>query len=436
MTVALTAGAVDYLVARLDLWLDTMRGPAGYGGPVVHWWRDCLAFCGAAMDWRYEGIIAGYLTLYELTGAARWLDKAKRAGDDLLGGQTPSGHFWNSEFELNPGVGGTPHEAAADIGLLLLARALKAQGHADWERYLHAARRNLQRFYIEQLWYEPEGIFWDDPNHYTFVPNKSATLIEALCLLADLTGRDEYLYRYVAPTARAIVAHQRREPGGSLDGAIAQNTIDGTLVESYFPYYCARCVPGLLAAAQYLDDDSFFDAALAAITFVLRWRDPDGAFPQVVYPDGRVNRYPRWIAGIAAVLRALDAFRPHGLNLPAEPSLRWLLAGQLPSGAFATAEGFGSRLSQRRPSTPDFQDLLPVCGWADKAFRYLATQVGMVPGDATLESVLLPCTFQGRHVDFYEDEHEIALDQGGRKLYSWRKGTEWARIGTCWVVAL
>jgi hypothetical protein len=184
VTVALTAGAVDYLVARLDLWLDTMRGPAGYGGPVVHWWRDCLAFCGAAMDWRYEGIIAGYLTLYELTGAARWLDKAKRAGDDLLGGQTPSGHFWNSEFELNPGVGGTPHEAAADIGLLLLARALKAQGHADWERYLHAARRNLQRFYIEQLWYEPEGIFWDDPNHYTFVPNKSATLIEALCLLA------------------------------------------------------------------------------------------------------------------------------------------------------------------------------------------------------------------------------------------------------------
>ena len=53
-------------VARIDAWLETMRGSAskgcaaGYGGPVVHWWRQCLLYTGPGLDWRYEGIIAGY----------------------------------------------------------------------------------------------------------------------------------------------------------------------------------------------------------------------------------------------------------------------------------------------------------------------------------------------------------------------------------------
>ena len=44
-------------VANLDAWLDTMRSPDGYGGPVAHWWQNCLQFTGAGLDWRYEGII-------------------------------------------------------------------------------------------------------------------------------------------------------------------------------------------------------------------------------------------------------------------------------------------------------------------------------------------------------------------------------------------
>ncbi len=34
----------------------------GYGGPVVHWWNHSLAYQGAGLDWRYEGIIDGYLS--------------------------------------------------------------------------------------------------------------------------------------------------------------------------------------------------------------------------------------------------------------------------------------------------------------------------------------------------------------------------------------
>ena len=73
-------------VADLDAWLETMRGPDGYGGPVAHWWQNCLSYTGAGLDWRYEGLISGYLTLWARTGEPRWAARARRAGDDLRRG--------------------------------------------------------------------------------------------------------------------------------------------------------------------------------------------------------------------------------------------------------------------------------------------------------------------------------------------------------------
>ncbi len=51
-------------VHGVEAWLEGSRveyagGGGGYGGPVVHWWRDSLLFCGPGFDWRYEGVITG-----------------------------------------------------------------------------------------------------------------------------------------------------------------------------------------------------------------------------------------------------------------------------------------------------------------------------------------------------------------------------------------
>ena len=73
-------GVIVQAVSKLDAWLETMRGPDGYGGPVAHWWQNCLQFTGAGLDWRYEGIVIGYLNLYQKTGNEQWLAKARRAG--------------------------------------------------------------------------------------------------------------------------------------------------------------------------------------------------------------------------------------------------------------------------------------------------------------------------------------------------------------------
>jgi hypothetical protein len=369
--------AVADAVLGLDRWFDGMRvdwPTPGYGGPVVHWWNHCLAYRGAGLDWRYEGIVDGYLSLWCRSGDQRWLAKAMRAGDDLVAGQRPTGHFVNSRFELNPGEGGTPHEVACDVALLLLARELSRTGHPHAERYLATARRNLDAYWFGRLWHAPSATLWDAVGQPTFVPNKAATFVEAVLLLRQLTGDDVLLERYAIPTGDRMLELQVHRPGTELDGAIAQNRLGGQVVASYFPLYNARCVPALLQLAEITGERRFRDGACAVVEFLVRVREPDGGLPQVLYAGGRRNRYPRWIAGAGDIVRALELARRSGLAVDPTPTLAWILRGAQPDGSIAAAEGFGRLipwLSRRDRS----MDRVGVVGWCDKAFRSVAPLV-------------------------------------------------------------
>ena len=418
--------AVDTAVARLDAWLETMRGPGGYGGPVAHWWQQCLVYTGAGRDWRYEGIIAGYLQLWERTGDGRWLAKARRAGDDLLAGQLEDGHYAASAFELNPATAGTPHEAACDVGLLLLARALRAAGHAGWEPYAAGARHNLRAFYVGQLWDAAARSFRDNPGVPSFVPNKAATTCEALFLLAEVDGDDSWIERYALPTLDRIVEHQVR--GGLFDGAIAQNSFGVRRVEKYFPLYIARCVPALLRGYEWIHAERYADAALRAVRFIARWAGEDGALPTVVYPNRRVNRCPSWIAPLGDVLRAAELVRPYGVDSAMHALERRLLDGQDTSGGIQTAHGFAAHAGGRIPAAPDVRDVLHVVGWCDKAFRYLAARAGPWLPEGESAPFEAECVFQGRIVRLVETPAllEVADRHGIR--YRWHKGRPWAEV--------
>lgn len=427
--VTVDAAVIAEAVINLDAWLETMRGPDGYGGPVAHWWQNCLQFTGAGLDWRYEGIIIGYLNLYKKTRDEKWLTKARRAGDDLVRGQLSSGNFRNSCFELNPYTGGTPHEAACDLALLHLAEVLRERGDPAWQTYLAAAERNIWSYHIERLWDPDAQAFRDHPRIPSFVPNKAATLVEALLMLARLTGDEALAETYALPTLEAILAHQVR--GGSLDGAIHQYSQKGRFVARFFPYYIARCVPGLVAGYKWSGEGRYLDAARRALDFVLQWRYNNGNFPQVVYPGGRVNRYPQWIAAVGDVLRTMALLKPYGLEADPQPTLEWLLRGQESSGGFRTAYGFASQISQREPGDlPEFRDLLPVVGWSSMAFRYLTDlwSGGAEETDVAAEQVEAPCVFRGRELTFVETEILVELRDGAESLYRWRKGTPWAEV--------
>lgn len=450
---------VALAVARLDAWLETLRGPGGYGGPVAHWWQQSLLYTGPGLDWRYEGIISGYLLLWQRTGDAGWLGKACRAGDDLLAGQLPNGHFAASCFELNPASAGTPHEAACDVGLLLLARALRAEDRSqksevrdqtanetqarrntvtpdtptpdtptNWRRYAEAAERNLQAYYMDKLWdAEAQGLR-DDPRVPSFVPNKAATACEAFMLLAEARQDDRWVQQIVLPTLARIVEHQVQAPG-PLAGAIAQNSIRGRQVEKYFPKYIARCVPALAAGYRWTGDPRWAEAARQAVQFLQHQARADGSLPTVLYASGRSNCFPSWIAPLADVLWAGRAVQELGLAVDFAAVQARLLAGQHASGGIQTAQGFAAQGGGRPGDLPDVRDVLPVAGWCDKALRALAAQIaGELPQPAGDQRFETDCCLQGQRLRYLETPEMIEISRQGRTRYRWRKGAAWAEV--------
>lgn len=422
---------IERAVARLDAWLDTMRGPAGYGGPVAHWWQNCLQFTGAGLDWRYEGIIIGYLNLYRKTGNGRWLAKARQAGDELVRGQLSSGNFRNSCFELNPYTGGTPHEAACDVALLHLAQVLKEQGNPAWQTYAATAEHNLRAYIIDVLWDEARQVFRNTASDASFVPNKAATIVEAIIAWVSLSGDDEPLERYALPTLEAILRCQVHAPGAQLDGAIDQGCIGQDGTGRFFPFYIARCIPALVRGYTLTGRGRFLEAAHCAMSFVLRERLPDGSFPQVIYRNGRTNRYPQWVAGVGDILRAMEIMRQQGMEISLDSTVEWLLREQHPCGGIRTGHGFAAQGSQQFSSRlPEFRDVLPACGWVDKAFRYLTHHVqdNLEPGGADIGDTELACVFRGRVVRYREDATVIELWHEREPIYRWGKGSAWAEI--------
>lgn len=427
-TVEQTPTALAQSAANCAYWLETMRVQGGFGGPVVHWWQHALMFTGAGIDWRYEGIISGYLDLYRASGLYYYLDRAVAAANDIVNGQDEYGNYANSQFQLNPYTAGTPHEAAVDIALLNVASRLKAEQAEGWEGYIATARRSIENFYIRRLWNAERRCFFDDTRSITIVPNKVATLFIALARLSELSGDSRYLDAYGLPALNHCLSLQNGRDENR--GAFAQYIEQGRPVNWYFPYYNARIVPALVLAHDLTGNDTYLAAAVSTMQFILRHIDADGGLPQVVYADRRANRYPRWVAGAGDVILAGLSLVPHGFAFDYQPTLDWILGGQLESGGFQTAHGFESQGSQKTPpSLPHAFDLLPVAGWTDKAFALLCR---LLPDSATIPApttgaVMRDCVFRGKPARFHEDDDVLDITQEGTILYEWRKGDSWAR---------
>jgi hypothetical protein len=376
--------SVSTALRGLDRWLDGMRvdwPTPGYGGPVVHWWRHQLVYRGTGLDWRYEGIIAGYLALWRASGNFTFREKAARAGDDLLAGQTVAGHFRNSSFELNPGDGGTPHEAAVDIALLQLAKAFATVDPVRSGRYRDAAERNLDAYFFGKLWHPQSSTLRDSTTENSFVPNKAATFLEAVLLLAEINGDWRLVEQYALPTAARIVEMQVPETDNELDGGFAQNRFGTEVVHAYFPLYVARCLPPLFALAELVNNDCLLKSALRGTRFLERIRNVAGSFPQVLYLRGRRSEYPRWIAGSGEMLRAMMLADQYGAEAKLEPTIDWILSGTKSDGHIATAEGFSQMLP---PITRGDEELdeIGVVGWCDKAFRAFAELAAIETSDS------------------------------------------------------
>lgn len=417
-------------VARLEQWLRSMRGPRGYGGPISHWWESCLLYCGPMADWRYEGVICGYINLYRATKQACWLDQAVQSAGDLLDAQLPAGTFRNSAFQQGPMEGGTPHEAAVDVGLLELAMALREQGAAEWRTYFAAAQRNINSYLLGRLWNE-QG-FLDQPWNTTLVPNKNATTIEALALYEALSGQD--MGRYLHKAADVILAAQV-SAGPRAGATIHQGTGRHQLA---IGIYTARSACGLLRLYERDHRDQWLEAAARAIPFIRTLFAPDGTFFGR-YPDGAAIANPRIIAGAGDILRVLAWGRRYGIAADADIDVivTLLARAQLPSGGIPTGIGLAWRGARKvYRGQPEFRDVLPVVGWCDKAFRALAMLAA--PPNGVIEKIephqmgetAIECLWKGRRALFQETATAMRLIDARRNttIYDWSKGECHPRI--------
>jgi peptidoglycan/xylan/chitin deacetylase (PgdA/CDA1 family) len=404
-------------LANLHAWLETMRQPGGYGGPVTHWWRCTHLYAGPGLDWRYEGILSGYALLFEKTGDESWRQLLNVAAEDLLEGQLPSGSFRNSQFELNPGTLGTPHEAAAVDGLIRALPHLNRPQSA-----IDCAERCLVNMLDRLKDGDRPGVN-DEPGVFGRVPNKEATLALALLHMSAVTGDRHWLDQ-----ARRLLDDVMRYQvsAGRFAGAIHQTATEPGVGDGrFFPYYAARCVEPLVAAAATFQEGRYRNAAHGVLDFLRNTAKLDGSWPQICYASNATAEWPVWIAGASDIIRA---FIIAGSE-PPTVAIDRLLRSQTASGAFPTGYGFISQASQADPSViPDIRSRLPVVGWNDKAFRLLAELLprgGAVPASTVVDAsddVLV----EGKLLVFSENPTAMMLGTDRNPAqHVWRKQDPW-----------
>lgn len=364
-------------IGRQLTWLETWKQPRGYGGPVIHYWKNSTCYTGPGLDWRYEGIIVAYIRLFEKTNQETFLNRAREAGNHLVKGQLPQGQFVHSGFDGNPSgpIGSMPHDTAASIGLMRLAELLRSQNNPQWKEYYAAAKKNLA-FHMKYLYDPSTGLFFQtfpslDPRHH-LVANKHATLAELLLLLYKME-KDKKQLRLAERCVQFVISQQDH---GSYKGAIAQTNKN----KSYISLYMARCVSGLMAIYEITKNPRYIESALETTEFLKKMAAPEGGFYfgwRDLSEGWYRYKYPQFVAGTGDILRAFVAVNPYK-KYPLDKHLEWIDQYTHPHGGVWTSRGMDAKdtktekkdtKTEKIGKEPCCNDVIPVVGWNDKILR-------------------------------------------------------------------
>jgi hypothetical protein len=207
-----------------------------------------------------------------------------------------------------------------------------------------------------------------------------ATLAEVLFSLTRLSGESSWIEQYGFACLDAILAHQVTHD--NLSGAIHYRSSQKVKESRFFPLLIARCIPALILGYTWTKDAIFVEAVKRSGNFLARLCLPDGSFPQVLYGYRKVNRWPAWVAPAGDMVRALMLAGSFAVEFDPAPSLEWILAGRVDSGAIRSAVGYGRAMIPPRRKDP--RDQIASCGWVDKAFRLFSVLVDPVGLEALM----------------------------------------------------
>jgi hypothetical protein len=412
-----TNDTIEAAVGRLEGWLATMGGPDGYYGPVVGLRGVSMAWCGIGHDWRWEGLLDGWTTLHRRTQDAVYLERMDAALNALKSAQLANGTFCNSYFENNPFEGGMPYEPALMAAVVRTLQYMKEIAHPWPDGTAEMVERFVEQRLIKELWNKVLKTFnnWMQSDFERYSPPAVAAIVETLYGYAKLTASSERLAPYLEGAANSLLASQFRD--GSRAGALPLSNQEGSDVS---PCMAARALPAFALMQQHTGDVRFAAAGDALACFVSNSLLPDGGISYMAYARRPPRTAPLFVGATADTLRSLErAGRVDAAVMRTQ--LTWLLSHQTASGAFDTAVGFDDGRGGRRQ--PDWRDVIPVCGWADKVYGLLAglveKPVSIVSGGQVCRNVRV----RGEEAVFMEDNESMTLRSKKTEWFVWRKRT-------------
>ena len=409
-------------VAGLEAWLAgvAVQG-GGLGGPTIGLRGASLMFCGEGFDWRVEAMLDARGALFAATGEERHLDGISADLERLAGAQLLNGKFRNSWFDANPFEGGMPHEPAVLAAGFRALRVLEKGARKPPSSFLPAAERYLFGHMLKWLWNHATHTFkdWEISDFERYSIASAAAGVELMIEWIRRCGDFPDSEYHIRSAARSILALQ--DPLGAMEGAVHPSNRGPGGVS---PFLAARCLPALRLAADHLREQEFRAAADRLAGWLFRQALPGGGFPRLVYEHRSPGFRPMLTGTVAGLLH--DTRRAgFGSTAQFAPHISWLVARRTPTGALRNGEGFGR--IWRTPSRPDWRDVLPIHAWQAMALAFLAPGAvkGTVAEIAPVER--MPVTVGLRRARYSEDTARIAVElEGGRPVYLWRKGADWA----------
>lgn len=408
---------------RLETWLAGMHGPEGYYGPVIGFRGTSMGYAGPGFDWRYEGLLDGWLAHNRLAPDALLLGRMESALAELCRARLADGTLRCSYFESNPFEGGMPHEPILMASALRVRAALLSAGRPVNPEFEEHVDRFVRSRLVRELWNKGLKTFnnWLQSEYESYSPTAVAAIVEVLDAYEAARGPQPDLDPLIRGAADSLLATQITS--GPLAGALPVSNRRGAPVN---PALAARCLTAFEVLARRLADPRLRQAADGLEAFLAGVARRDGGFPCLVSRDRPAAEYPVFVGAAASVLTALA--RSGRLDAKwLAPHLDFILAQQSVTGAFNTAVGFGN--TRGKSTRPDWRDLLPVCGWVDKVYHLLAL---LNPGTMTPTAVSAArseVTVRGTPAVFEEGDSVMRLTgSSGKVWFEWEKRTKWPRV--------
>lgn len=390
------ASALERLIAWLESWRDDN---GAYNGFVVH--RTEAKRMGRVHDtaWTQAAVIRGYSNLYRKSREQRWYDRMVLAADLLA-----------SRYDPQTGrIQYTGHEDDRFQSLVSCALAICAllsiADLVDEKRrntYIQLSADHARQYWLDVLWVEQEGAFkfneidYYNPNEDRFVINFNTMAAEALLLLFNVTGDDEFRNRALQIgnwllskwedtckvndqllAGKVTVADDPNSEWMPPGGFSYQFTESQPGPDNYVTIYTGLSLRGLFALYRATDDESFAKIIRAQSNYLHWMRDPTTKLFYHTARSGKIEKNPQFIAGAGMTLVGLHEVQTLvGDRAVPEDTIESILDRQYPNGAYPNFLGMNDKGTARRcGGGVVWEDAAATMNWNAQFFEYLTRLV-------------------------------------------------------------